>query len=99
VSFGEYVQVYAEHEITTPCNPGRLASVGNVQGTYLFMSLLTWKTLKRRTWVEMPLPGYVIDFINRKALISTSVTSDVEIRLFDEVIKNGVTYMNEVEFS
>jgi len=35
--------------------------------TYL-LSLLTWKTIKRRTLIEMPLPGEVIDVINRKVI-------------------------------
>ena len=74
--FGEYVQVYAERDITHTMQPSTYAisigSIGNFQGTYLFMSLLTSKTIKRRAWVEMPLPGEVIDFINLKALSSTS---------------------------
>ena len=43
----------------------------------------------------MPLSGEVIDFINRKALSSTSITSD-EIRLGDKIIEDGLTYMDEV---
>ena len=40
--FGEYVQVYAEHAITNIMQPltygaTSMGSVGNVQGTYLFM--------------------------------------------------------------
>ena len=104
LGFGEYVQVYAEHDITNTMQPMTygaisMGGVGNFQGTYLFMSLLTWKMIKRRTWVEMPLPGEVIDFINRKALSSTSITSDVEIRLGDKIIEDGLTYMDEVGFT
>jgi hypothetical protein len=78
LGFGEYVQVYAEHDITSTIQSMTygaisMGGVRNFQGTYLFMSLLTWKMIKRRTWVEMPLPGEVIDFINLKAL-STSIT-------------------------
>jgi len=63
------------------------------------MSLLTWKMIKRITWVEMQLPGDVIDFVNRKALSNTSITSDVEIRLGDKIIEGGLTYMDEVGFT
>jgi hypothetical protein len=100
LGFGEYVQVYAENDITNTMHPRTygaisMGSTGNLQGTYLFMSLLTWKTIRRRTWVEMPLPGEVIDFINRKALSSTSITSDVEIRIGENVIGDDLTYMDE----
>ena len=60
------------------------------------MSFLTWKTIRRRTWIEMPLPAEIIDFINRKALSSTSMTSDVEMRMGD-IVGNDLTYMDETE--
>jgi hypothetical protein len=46
LGFGEYVQVYTENEVTNTMQPrihGALSmgSTGNLQGTYLFMSLLT----------------------------------------------------------
>ena len=66
------------------------------QGTYLFMSLLTWKTIKRRKWAEMLLPGEIIYFINCKALSSTSILLDVEIRLGDKIIEDRLTYMDQV---
>ena len=102
LGFGEYVQVYTENEVTNTMQPrthGALSmgSTGNLQGTYLFMSLLTWKTIRRRTWIEMPLPAEIIDFINRKALSSTSMTSDVEMRMGDKIIGNDLTYMDEAE--
>ena len=104
VRFGEYVQVYAEHDITNTMQPRTygaisMEGVGNFQGAYLFMSLLTWITIMRRTWVDMPLPGEVIDFIYRKALSSTSITSDVEIRLSDKIIEDGLIYMDEYGFT
>ena len=45
----------------------------------------------------MPLPAEIIDFINRKALSSTSITSDVEMRMGDKIIGNDLTYMDEAE--
>ena len=54
------------------------------------MSLLTWETIKRRAWVEMPLPGEVIDFINPKAFSSTSITLDVEIRIGDKIVVSNI---------
>ena len=41
----------------------------------------------------MPLPAEIIDFINRKAIRSTSVTSDVEMRMRDKIIGNDLTWM------
>jgi hypothetical protein len=72
-----------------------MGSAGNVQGTYLFMSLLTWKTIRRRTWIEIPLPGEVIDLIDRKALRGTSITSDVDMRIGNSIIDDSITYMDE----
>ena len=69
LGFGEYVQVSADNDITDTMQPRTygaisLESVGNLQGTYLFLRLLTWKIIIRRAWVEMPLPGEVLGLIN-----------------------------------
>jgi hypothetical protein len=100
LGFGEYVQVYAENDITNTMQPRTfgaisMGSTGNLQGTYLFMSLTTWKTIRRRTWVEMPMPGEVIDLINRKALSSTPITSEVEMRIGENIIDDSPTYEEE----
>ena len=52
---------------------------GNLQGTYLFLSLATWKILKRRQWVKMPIPQDVINFINKWAenVGGVSITSEM----------------------
>ena len=42
-------------------------------------------------WVEMPLPGEVIDFINRKAL-----SREIYNIRRDKIIDDGLTYMDEV---
>jgi hypothetical protein len=47
------------------------------------MSLLTWKAIRRITSIEMPIPGVIVDFINRKALSGTSITSGVDMKLGD----------------
>ena len=82
LGFGEYVQVSADNDITNTMQPRTygaisLGSVGNMQGIYLFMTLLTWKIIRRRTWVEMPLPGEVIGLINHKALAGESIKSEL----------------------
>jgi hypothetical protein len=96
LGFGEYVQVYAENDITNTMQPRTfgaliMRSAGNMQGTYLFMSLLTWKVIRRRAWVEMPLPKEVIDLINRNALSNTVITSDCEVKLGNNIIDDGLT--------
>ena len=40
-----------------------MRTTSNMLGTYLFMSLVTSKVIRRRDWVEM-LPGEVIDLNN-----------------------------------
>jgi hypothetical protein len=100
LGFGEYVQVSADNDITNTMQPRTygaisLGSAGNLQGTYLFLSLLTWKIIRRRTWVEMPLPGEVIGLINRKALSGEPTTSEVSIGVGNHVINEDITYMDE----
>lgn len=46
-----------------------LGPAGNVvQGTYNFVSLLTWKVIKRRSWTKLPMPTEVIATLNKRAL-------------------------------
>jgi hypothetical protein len=96
LGFGEYVQVSADSDITNTMQPRTygaisLGSVGNMQGTDLFMSLLTWKVIRRRNWVEMPLAGEIIDLINRKVLSGASTSSDVNIRVGNNMIDEELT--------
>ena len=88
-----------DNDITNTMQPRTYGAIslgpeGNMQGTYLFLSLLTWKIIGRRTW-EMPLPGEVIGFIYRKALSGESMTSDVSINVGNNVIDKDITYMDE----
>ena len=69
LGFGEYVQVYAENNITNTMEARTfrafsLGSVGNMQGTYLILSHTSWKIIRRRSWVKVPIPAEVIELIN-----------------------------------
>jgi hypothetical protein len=44
-----------------------LGPSGNIQGGYNFLSLLTWKVIKRRSWTVIPMPTEFINIINAKA--------------------------------
>ena len=84
LGYGEDVQVYADEDITNTMKPRTLGAIcvgvsGNLQGTYLFLSLATWKILKRRQWVEMPIPQDVINLINNRAekVRGVSITSEM----------------------
>jgi hypothetical protein len=81
LGFGEYVQAYAEESISNTMQPRTFGAIsfettGNLQGTYMFLSLSTWKVVRRRTWIEMPIPDEVIELINRKAIQNISVPVD-----------------------
>jgi hypothetical protein len=91
LGYGEYVQVYADEDITNTMKPRTLGAIcvgvsGNLQGTYLFLSLATWKILKRRQWVEMPIPQDVINLINNRAEKVGGVSITSEMRMGDTAI-------------
>jgi hypothetical protein len=44
-----------------------LGTTGNVQGTYEFLSLDTFKAIRRNTWTPMPMPAEVISLLNKRA--------------------------------
>jgi len=74
-----------------------LGSAGNMQGTYLFLSL-TWKIIlasRRRSWVEVPMPAEVIELINAQTLKTTSITMQSEIKIGGILLDEN--YVDEYE--
>lgn len=72
LKLGEYVQVHDEDMITNTMKERTLGAiclgpVGNAQGSYNFLSLKTWRVIKRKTWVSVPMPQHVIELLNQKA--------------------------------
>lgn len=84
LAFGDYVQV---HEENSPSNTMKertigaiaLGSSGNLQGSYDFLSLSTWKVIKRRSFTQLPVPSIVIEVINAKAEEELKVRKTVNI--------------------
>ena len=73
LKFGEYVQVHDEDMITNTMKERTLGAislgpVGNAQGSYNFLSLKTWRVIKRKTWISIPMPQHVIEMLNEKAM-------------------------------
>jgi hypothetical protein len=63
--FGAYCEVHEDNAPTnsmmTRTTPAIcLGPTGNLQGTYLFFSLVTGQILRRRRWTELPVPDSVI---------------------------------------
>jgi hypothetical protein len=72
LKFGEYVQVHEDDMITNTMKERTLGAIalgpaGNVQGSYNFLSLKTWKIVKRRAWTRLPMPTHVVEMLNKKA--------------------------------
>jgi uncharacterized protein Yka (UPF0111/DUF47 family) len=72
IAFGEYAQVHEDNDITNTMKERTIGAIalgptGNVQGAYDFMSLSTWKIIRRRSWNVLPIPREIIDLINLKA--------------------------------
>lgn len=71
VGFGQYVQVHEDNEITNTMKARTEGAIalgpsGNIQGSYRFLMLSTWKVVQRRTWTEVPISQEVIKYINDK---------------------------------
>ena len=72
VQFGQYVHTHEDLEVTNTMKSRTVGAIalgpaGNIQGTYNFLSLKTWRVVKRRSWTTLPMPQEVIDMLNRKA--------------------------------
>ena len=68
--FGEYAQTHKEHNNSmNPRTVGALAlrPVGNVQGSFYFLSVTTGRVLNRLHATALPMPDDVIDKIHRMA--------------------------------
>ena len=69
--FGDYVQV--GNQVTNNSMEERtrgalaLMPAGNLEGSWYYMLLGTWKPIKRNWAKELPMPDVVIDYINKKA--------------------------------
>ena len=73
IDFGTYVQVDDEPDPTntnTTRTTGAISlnSVGNEQGVYYFMSLMTGERLNRRSWTILPMGRDVIARVEEIAL-------------------------------
>ena len=63
LEFGEYVQTHEEHDNTMVARTvGAIAlrPTGNYQGSYVFYSLNTGRTIVRNQWTSIPMPEEVI---------------------------------------
>ena len=73
LEFGAYVQVNDDNSITNTMDSRTvgaicLGSSNDTTGSYMFLSLLTWRIITRGTWTTLPIPTAVIDVINQKAI-------------------------------
>jgi hypothetical protein len=72
IQFGQYVHTHEDLEVTNTMKSRTvgaiaLGPVGNLQGTYNFLSLKTWRVVKRRSWTSLPMPQEVVDMLNHRA--------------------------------
>lgn len=79
LEFGEYVQVSEDEEITNTMASRTTGAIcmgpaGTLQGTYKFLSLTTWRILRRRSWTSLPVPQEVVKVINDKVKEEVNAT-------------------------
>ena len=69
-SFGDYVQVHDEYTSNKmkPRTQGAIALMptGNLSGTWTYLNLITWRTVRRNGATALPMPNEVIEYINMK---------------------------------
>jgi len=83
IGFGEYVQVYDEDRVTNTMRERTIGALslgptGNLQGTYLFLSLSTWDVIRRRTWTIIPITKEIIALINKRAESHRGVGQEID---------------------
>jgi hypothetical protein len=75
-SFWHYAQVHADNTQSNSAMISRtvgaisLGSTGNIQSTYKFMSLLTGKLIKARSFTPLPMPEEVIKQVEEMASVN-----------------------------
>jgi hypothetical protein len=75
IPFGAYAQVHADAQnnsamISRTVGAISLGPTGNIQGTYKFMSLLTGRLIKARSFTPLPMPEEVIKQVEEMIPIS-----------------------------
>jgi len=86
LEFGEYVQTHEEHDntmITRTTGAIALRPTGNAQGSYIFFSLSSGRTITRNRWTVLPMPNEVITRV--KAMASSDMDDwDDEVGSMDD---------------
>jgi hypothetical protein len=77
--FGAYCEVHADPDITHTMEPRTrwgicLGPTGNLQGSYIFMSLTTGKKIVRRKFTEMPITNSIKKQVAKWALKDRAIT-------------------------
>jgi hypothetical protein len=78
LAIGSYCQIHEEtlprNSVSVPRTVDAIAlcPINNLQGSYLFLRLDTWRRVDRRSWNELPMPSHIIDAIEKKALSEAS---------------------------
>jgi hypothetical protein len=73
LTYGEYVQVSEHNNITNDMNPRTIGAIAlgqenNIHGSYKFLSLVSWKIIRRTEWKCLPMSNNVIELLNDYAL-------------------------------
>ena len=51
-----------------------MGPTGNLQGSYKFLCLDTWRKIVRKRWTELPMPSHIIDKVNKMGLADSNLT-------------------------
>ena len=83
VPFGVYCEVFDKpspaNTVTVRTTPAiALCPESNIQHSYYFLSLTTWKIISRRSgaWKELPMPQHIIDTVNERGMKELGLQKD-----------------------
>eukprot|EP00975_Prorocentrum_lima_P030772 6458618-Prorocentrum_lima.AAC.1 len=81
LGFGDYVQTHEDNEVINTMAARTMGAIslgptGNVQGSYRFLNLSTWRLVTRRSWTALPIPREVVEMINNRAIEERSKTGN-----------------------
>jgi hypothetical protein len=103
LAIGSYCQIHEEtlprNSASVPCTVDAIAlcAVNNLQGSYLFLRLDTWRCVDRCSWTELPMPQHVIKAIEAKALSEASPKQQKKMFTFRRRNRSVITSLQSID--
>jgi hypothetical protein len=103
LAIGSYCQIHEEElprnsaSIPRTVDAIALRAINNLQGSYLFLRLDTWRRVDRRSWTELPMPQHIIDAIEAKALSEATPAQQKKAFTFRRRNRSVITSLQSID--